>query len=326
MSDVYFRNLLRIASKLSKTDPILAYELERRTLALVHPGVQKFEEHVKDVVEILKGLKDELVQADRELDVDKDFEEFAKFFDDEAEAQKEELSNKLKIVSASMRVAEETANISDIVKNIFKKKPKKTEDESIDTDYRMDDSTMDEFVEGKRGWEDPSVYAEKETKENKEFFEDSKSIVNLLDKVRDEPSRKMVKFIIDHLNDLIDKGTRLMHGVYEKTKPVEIEDDEKKKPEEKKPGVKKTFNLDNTIEHYMDMLKESSGDEQKVVKYLKEFFNAVKPALEEDRAALASNRAKILPILVAAAKASPRTKSILASIVRRWDSVTNLCR
>lgn len=320
MSDIYLRNLLRIASKLAKTDPILAYELERHTLALVHPGVQKFEEHIEDVVNILKKLKDELVQADRELDTD-DSKEFAEWFDNEAEAEKEELSNKLKIVSASMRVADETAGISDIVKNIFKKnkKPEKEDVEVRDTDYHMDESTMDEFVEGKRGWEDPSVYAEKETKENKEFFEDSKSIVKLLDKIRDEPSRKMVKFIIDNLNDLIDKGTRLMHGVYEKSKPVEIEDDDKKKPEDKKPGVKKTFNLDSTIEHYMDMLKESSGDETKVVKYLKEFFNAVKPALEEDRASLASKRAKILPVLVVAAKASPRTKGVLVSIVRRWD-------
>jgi SPX domain protein involved in polyphosphate accumulation len=183
MTTAYVCNLLRIASSIEASDPILAYELERNALAVINPGAKRFEEHVKETVDVLKALKEELEAADKKLDLD-DAKEFAKFFDNEAEAQVEELRQILKVGAVLLRYADDTAGVMDKVKGFFKKKKKEPETEEKPAGYQMSEREQDEFVEGNRDWTDGSQKVEKESKENKEFFEDAKSVQTLFEKVR----------------------------------------------------------------------------------------------------------------------------------------------
>jgi len=319
MSTRHVVNLLRIASSLEASDPVLARQLERCALSVVNPGAKKFEEHVGEVVEVLKSLKSDLEKADKQLDTD-DAKEFAKFFDDEAKAETEDLRQMLKVSAVLLRYADDTAGIMDKVKGFFKKKPA-DETKANEPSYQMDESEMDEFVEGKRDWSEPSQKIEKETRENKEFFEDAKSVQNLIDKVRDKPSRNMVRTIIDDLGGLIERGTALMKGKRKVEEAVSHKDvlvDESAKPAPKqKPS---TQGLEGTVTRYTDLLNSIEGDDAKLLKTLKEFFGKVKPFLEEDVAeiSMASKRAKILPILVRTASANPRVRPVLLPVIKRW--------
>lgn len=320
MSTAYVRNLLRIASRLEATDPILAYELERNALAVINPGAQTFEKHVEDTVNVLKSLKEELEQADKQLDLD-DAKEFAKFFDDEAEAQVEDLRQQLKVGAMILRLADDTAGVMDKVKGLFKKKEKKPDVEEKPAGYQMSEREQDEFVEGDRDWTDGGQKVEKESKENKEFFEDAKSVQTLLDQVRDKPSRSMVRTIIQDLGDLIERGTKLMKGDRKvedslSHKDVVVDDDAKPAPK-KGPDTK---GLEGIVTRYSDLLNSIEGDDQKLVKTLKEFFNKVKPFIEEDRASLAANRRRILPLLIRTASSNPRIRPAILPVIKRWTS------
>jgi hypothetical protein len=319
MSTANVVNLLRIAARLEATDPLLAHELERSALAVINPGAKSFEKHLKEVVDVLKGLKEELEQADKQLDVD-DAKEFAKFFDDEAEAQAEELRQMLKVGSTLLRLADEqSAGIMDKVKGLFKKKDKKPETEEKPAGYQMSEREQDEFVEGDRDWVEGSQKVEQESKENKEFFEDAKSVQTLLDRVRDKPSRSMVRTIIKDLGDLIARGEKLLKGDRKvedslSHKDVVVDDDAKPAPK-KKPTMQ---GLEGIVTQYTSLLNDIEGDDAKLVKTLKEFFNKVKPVLEEDRASLASKRAKILPLLVRTASANPSVRPAILPVIKRW--------
>ena len=318
MSTRHVVNLLRIASSIEASNPVLSRQLERCALSVINPGAKRFEEHVGEVVEVLKSLKAELEKADKQLDTD-DAQEFAKFFDDEAKAETEDLRQMLKVSAVLLRYADDTAGVMDKVKGFFKKKkPADDETKANEPSYQMDESEMDEFVEGKRDWSEPSQKIEKETRENKEFFEDAKSVQSLIDKVRDKPSRNMVRTIIEDLGGLIERGTKLMKGERKKAPVLDESEGKKEAPKKEGPGVPKDFNLESTVDHYTDMLKEAAGDPKKLSKYLKEFFNAVKPALEEDRASLAAKRAKILPLLVRTASANPGVRPVLLPVIKRW--------
>lgn len=314
MSLANVRNLLRIAARIEETDPLLAYELSRSALSVINPGAKAFDKTVEETVDLLKGLRDDLVEADKKLDLD-DAKEFAKFFDAEAEAETEELRQLLKVGSMLLR-ADDTAGVMDKVKGLFKKKPKSEPEESSPI-YDMSEQEMDEFVDGTRDWTDAGQKVEKETKENKDFFEDAKAVQTLLDRVRDKPSRSMVRSIIDDLGDLIERGTKLL----KKERPVgdapTVNVDETGLGE----GAKKapsTQGLEGTVTRYTDLLNSIEGDDAKLVKTLKEFFNKVKPFLEEDRASLASKRAKILPLLVRTASANPSVRPALLPVIKRW--------
>lgn len=319
MSTANVVNLLRIAASLEATNPVLAYELERSALAVINPGAKSFEKNLGDLVEVLKGLKQELEDADKKLDLD-DAAEFAKFFDNEAEAEAEELRQMLKVGSMLLRMADEsTGGIMDKVKGLFKKKDKSPETEEKPANYQMSEREQDEFVEGDRDWTDGSQKIEKESKENKEFFEDAKAVQTLLDRVRDKPSRSMVRTIIKDLGDLIDRGTKLMKGDRKvddvpSHKDVMVDDDAKPAPK-KGPDTK---GLEGIVTRYSDLLNSIEGDDQKLVKTLKEFFNKVKPFIEEDRASLASNRRKILPLLVRTASSNPRVRPAILPVIKRW--------
>lgn len=311
MNRLAVRNLLRIATRVEVTDPALACELVRSATAVINPGAKRFEQHVEDTVKILEGLKAELEKADKQLDTD-DAAEFAKFFDDEAAAETEELRQMLKVSALLMRVAaeDEVAGIGDWLKNKFKKKDKEPE---ASPSYMMDDESMDDFVDGKKDWADPGTHVEKETRENKEFFEDADSIVKLLDKVRDKPSRNMVRSILTDINELIAKGRQLMKGERKVDKALQVDTSESDVKPGKPEPRSKPLNLDSTINHYTDMLKESAGDEKKTLRYLKEFFETVKPSL-----GIASQRRKMLPLLVRTANANPKTRPMLLPVIKRW--------
>lgn len=312
-------NLLRIAASLEATNPVLAYELERSALAVINPGAKSFEKNLGDLVEVLKGLKQELEAADKKLDLD-DAAEFAKFFDNEAEAEAEELRQMLKVGSFLLHMADEsTGGIMDKVKGLFKKKDKKPETEEKPAGYQMSEREMDEFVEGDRDWVEGSQKVEQESKENKEFFEDAKAVQTLLDRVRDKPSRSMVRTIIKDLGDLIERGTKLMKGDRKvqdslSHKDVVVDDDAKPAPKGK-PAMQ---GLEGIVTQYTSLLNDIEGDDAKLVKTLKEFFKKVQPVLEEDRASLAAKRAKILPLLVRTASANPRVRPALLPVIKRW--------
>jgi predicted nucleotidyltransferase len=300
-------NLLRIASNIEASNPLLARELERCALSVINPGAQKFEDHVGDVVEILKDLKAELEKADKQLDTD-DAKEFANFFEDEAKAQAEDLRQMLKVGAHILRMADdETAGVMDKVKGFFKKKDKPADSDSKanEPSYQMDESEMDEFVEGKRDWSEPSAKIEKETKENKEFFEDAKNVQQLLDKVRDKPSRNMVRTIIQDLGDLIERGTSLMKGKRKVEKVPQADDHVKSNADDAK----------DLVAQYLPRLEGATGAD--LMKALKDFFAEAGPLLEAPRAAVGSRR-QFLPLLVRTASANPSLRPVLLPVIKRW--------
>ncbi len=263
--------------------------LGRSITALINPGARRFDQHIGDVVDVLKGLKEELETADRQIDTD-DAKEFAKWFDGVAEAEVEDLHQTLKVSSVFLRLADDTAGVVDRVKNLFKKAPVQKGDGESGASYDMPESEMDDFVEGKRDWSDPSAKVEKESRENKEFFEDAKNVQQLLEKVREKPSRKMVRMIIKDLDELIERGTAIMGKGRKSDKVPQAEDFVGVEKPVEKPGSSGKPDLGFNVQHYTDMLIEAMGDEKATLKVLKEFFKVMEPHL-----ASRSNRVKLSP-------------------------------
>ena len=81
--------LVKTARDVGKLNPLLGYELERRAISVINPGARKFEQNLENTITILEALKDELDDALKMLDTE-DAKEFAKFFEDAAEAEEEE--------------------------------------------------------------------------------------------------------------------------------------------------------------------------------------------------------------------------------------------
>jgi hypothetical protein len=316
MSQALWR-LVRTARKVGKTNPILGYELERRALAVINPGARKFEQNLDNTVTVLEALKDELEDALLMLDTE-DAKEFAKFFEDAAEAEEEELRQMLRKVSS-------TAGFKDFF-NKFKEvfKPKKGEGDETkanEPSYQMDESTMDEFVEGKRDWADPEHYIDQEAKENAKFFGGVEKVLNEMEEARKKPNRQMIQDILKKVNVLINKGKNISKGIREHllgTPPKADMTEEGMKPEKKsEPGKMTPEQLDSKVTYYADLLKDSSGDQAKTVKYLKELFHAVKPLLHEDRAELASAKIRAAAIFTRHAYAMPALRSRILPIVYR---------
>jgi hypothetical protein len=315
MSRALWRQV-RTARQVSKTNPLLGYELERRAVAVINPGARKFEHNIDNTITVLEALKDELDDALKMLDTE-DAKEFAKFFEDAAEAEEEELRQMLRKVSS-------VAGFKDFF-NKFKEvfKPKKGEGEETkanDPSYQMDESTMDEFVEGKREWADPGHYVEQEAKQNAEFFGGVEKVLDEMDTARKKPNRKLIQDILKKVDILIKKGKSLSKGVrdhlLEPAPKVEVTEEGMKPEKKTEPGKKLTpAELDSKVTYYADLLKDSSGDEAKTVKYLKELFNAVKPMLHEDRAELASAKIRAASIFVRHAHAMPALRSRILPII-----------
>ena len=306
---------VRAARIAGKTNPILGYELERIAVAVVNPGARKFDQNLDNTIEVLEALKGELEDSLKVLDTE-DAKEFAKFFEDAAEAEEEELRQVLRKVST-------TAGFKDFF-NKFKEvfKPKKGEGDETkanEPSYQMDESTMDEFVEGKRDWADPGHYVEQEAKQNAEFFSGVEKILDEMETARQKPNRKLIQDILKKVDVLVKKGKSLSKGIREHlmgTPPKADMTEEGMKPEKKsESGKMSPEKFDSTVTYYADLLKDSSGDQAKTVKYLKELFHAVKPMMHEDRAELASTRIRAASIFVRHAHAMPALRSRLLPII-----------
>jgi hypothetical protein len=282
-------NLIRIARQIESQNPILAYELEssaRAIAAVTNPGRTTHDERVEESVALLESLREELQTALADYET---AEEFAKFFTDPF-LEEEELK---KILDKSVRAAS-VAGIWDTVKEkakgLFKKDDKRDEDSSVPQSYRMDEGAADDFVEGKADWSDPSHYVEKETKENREFFDGSREVIDRMADLRDRPSRRYVEWMLEEVNRVLDIGKKILG------KPSKPAKKPESKPGPSKPSTPKKDDslppsLGPTVDHYVDMLKEHSGDSKKTIQLLRELFSQVGPSLEPERASLASRRA-----------------------------------
>ncbi len=265
-------------------------------------------------------INKDLDKALNDIDTD-DAEEFAKFFDDVIDAEEEQLLTSLGRIKALKTASSVmTAGPLDFVKNIFKKKPapEETDDsegsDGVSPSYTMDDSTMDEFVDGKTDWEDASHYIKHEFNENTEFFSGVDGLLKSLKEVRKKPSRSLVESIKKTCEKMIRFGESIVKGARQHLM----------EPGTKNPDRKPSSKLDGTVEHYADMLKESLGDEKKTLKFLKELFKEVGPLIEDERATLASK--KILPVLIRTARSVPRTREVLVPVIRRIVAAKLVCR
>jgi hypothetical protein len=309
--------MVKVARRIASSNPLLAYELERYAVAVINPEARSFEQNLENTVSVLKSLKEELENALKELD-SSDAEEFAKFFDDATEAESEELKRMLKKVSS-------TAGVKDFFKGLFKKKKPKekpAEDDGpagMEPSYQMDESTMDEFVEGKRSWADPGHYVEQEAAEHKEFTDGVKKVLKDMDKARTEPSKGLVNGILKEVSKLIRHGENLVKGIrkhlLEPAAKVEITEEGLG---EKKPAKKKISpdELSMTVTNYGQSLLDAAGDEKKTISLLKELFSAVEPSIKEDRASLASRRA-FASVLTRIAHANPELRPALIPVIKR---------
>jgi ferritin len=117
----HIAKLMEIASRVSSSNPILGYELEKATLQYAaenpDPKPKSFDSDFESAAPVLKKLQDTLKKALEKIksgDLDPASAEFVKFFDDEAAEEKEKLREIIKKMksaksakSASARVAGE---------------------------------------------------------------------------------------------------------------------------------------------------------------------------------------------------------------------------
>ncbi len=316
MSRALWRHI-KHARRVAKVNPLLGYELERSAVAVINPGVQKFEHNLENTITVLESLKEELEDALKMLDTE-DAKEFARFFEDAAEAEEEELRQMLKKVST-------TAGFKDYLdkfKQVFSPKGESEGDKTKanEPSYKMDDSESDAFVEGEKDWKDSSHYIEQEAKQNAEFFSGVEKTLDEMDSARKKPNRKLIEEILTRVNGLIKKGKDLAGHL---TKGVKKELFGPPAPEGAKGKAEKTesklspHRLDSMVTHYIDMLQESAGNEQKTVKYLRELFHSVKPFLREDKAEIASVRTWIASSLIQCAYTRPDLRPHLLPVIYR---------
>lgn len=307
--------LVKTARKIGAVNPLLGYDLERSALSVINPGAQKFEHNLENTVTVLEALQEELEDALKMLDTE-DAKEFAKFFEDAAEAEEEELRQMLRKVST-------TAGFKDFFnkfKDVFKsKKGEGDEVKANEPSYTMDESTMEDFVEGKREWADPGHYIEQEAKQNAEFFSGVEKILDEMELARKKPNKKMIEGLLKKVQVLVNKGRNLSKGIRDHLlEPAVKLDITEEGVQAKKPAPKGKISpekLESTVTYYADLLKDTVGDEGKTVKYLKELFHAVEPLMHEERAELASTKMRAAVIFIRHAHAMPALRSRLLPII-----------
>lgn len=347
------RNLLHIAAGLK--DPLIAYELERNVLSLsglrkvrravVNPGVKTWEEHVDGMVAVLKSLDAELAEALAEAetiqdlkDVDAISAEFADLFGDVL-AEEEQLgvlvdnSSNLGKIASHGRVA----GIGDFLKGILKgmkgEGPDAPEgaDAGMAPSYTLDEGTMDDFVEGKAEWMDASQYIEEEFNEHKDFFGGASDVLESIKSIRQQIQDATlevptVQKLRDKVQNLIRHGQNMLKGIkkhlLEPAPQVILEEDDDEAPadDDKSGGDSPLWDLGTTVEHYVDVLRENLGDENKLKSLLKELFKKVGPVVQGERASLAARRQAqriVLPALVRLAHARPHLRPVFLPIIRQ---------
>lgn len=321
--DSHTWNLIKAARRIASHDPLLAYELERgtrRLCAVINPGARGLESEISSMVTVLKSLRGELKGALDKLEEeewDPDADEFAKFFDDQASAEEEELRRLLKRVRAASSVV---AGPKDWLKSLFKGKKKDPEDGGSGATYQMDDASMDEFVEGKRDWADPGHYVGEEKKQNEDFFGGVKKALTDMESVRKKPSKGSIQSLIGFIDRLVKSADALVGGVREHLRDpapgkADLTDTDLGDKHRKQPSKSKMLEGDalaQAVDYYTDLLREKIGDDAATVKGLKEFFKAVGLG-EDERVELASVRAASL---VRIAHAHPALRPALLPVIR----------
>jgi ribosomal protein L37E len=341
-------NLLSIAESLSASSPeasralvaAVAVSTGYGRLSVINPGVKTWEQHMDEMLYVLKSLDQELGSA---LSDYEDADEFAKFFEDGI-SEEEELRKILDRTKALGKVAsrvsadEQTSGFKDFFKSMSKKlkKDKKSDDPSaLQTSYNIDDNAMDEFVEGTREWTDASHYIEEEFRENRDFFDGAKALLSDMDDVRIEPTRDKIRAIRDRIPALIKRGQEILSGARDHlqtmVKPVDLEDGSEdvlmnedgssaEAPSPDTHGKQDPKHFQWTVRHYVDMLRESLDDPDKMKKYLKELYNDVGPQLKaastDLRATRTAARRIITPVLVRLARTRPSTRAVILPILR----------
>lgn len=347
-------DLLAIASALHGSEPgaaralVAAVEVAgfRSRISVINPGVKTWEQHMDEMLSVLKSLDQELGSALTDFE---DADEFAKFFEDGI-SEEEELRKILDRTKALGKVAsrvsadEQTSGFKDFFKSMSKKlkRDKKSDDPSAaPTSYQLDDKAMDDFVEGSRDWTDASHYIEEEFRENRDFFDGAKALLADMDDVRIEPSRDRIRAIRDRIPALIKRGQEILSGARKHLteavesggpagddgKPAQVEGEEPASPDTH--GTEDPKHFQWTVKHYVDMLRESLDDPDKMKKYLKELYNEVGPQLKaassdpfayrgqaKHAAVRAAARRVITPVLVKIAQTRPATRPVLLPILR----------
>lgn len=318
MSRAVWRRV-KLARQIGQYNPLLGYELERKAVAVINPGARKWEQNLENSVTVLESLKEELEDALKMLDTE-DAKEFAKFFEDAAEAEEEELRQMLRKVSSTAGIKDFFKKFKDVFKPTQKKLEEQVEDmQSNAPSYQMDESTMDEFIEGHREWADPGHYIEQEAKENAGFFNGVEKILSEMEEARKKPNKRLIQDILKKVEVLIRKGKNLSKGIrehlLEPAPKVEITE-EGVQPEKKGLGKKPSPEaLSLLVSQYGESLSEAAGDETKTVKLLKELYKQVEPFLQENRAELASSKTKAAAIFIRHAHAMPALRSRLLPII-----------
>ena len=351
MSDrtTYASNLMRIASSIEEEAPFLSYELGRSVrrmvgdharISVMNPGVRTWEEHVEQMVAVLKSLDQELDAAVREAetvedlkDLDKAVEEFSILFQETEEEKKlREYLDNTKLLG---KTASSTAGVKDFLKNIWKSVTKGDEPEGADAgmapSYTLDEGTLDDIVEGKADWADASYYIEEEFRENKDFFDGAAGLLDQMKQVREAYKSETLDLgalgkLKSTVQVLIRHGQNMLRGIkkhlLEPAPQVTLEEDEEPAKGATPSGPDPLWDLESTVEHYVDVLRESLGDEGKTVSLLKELFKKVEPAIGEERAEIsfASRMAaqrRVLPALIRLAYSRPNTRPVLLPIIRQ---------
>ncbi len=335
-------NLLRIASNLRVTDPDLSRSLSNsihkimahRRISFVNPGVKTFEEYIEQMTSVLKSLVQELETSLKDID---DSEKFKKFFTDGLAERKEleDLLDKSKSLGKTASSTNRTAGFSDWFKgvvNLFNNENEKDEEEGVEPSYTLDENMMNSFVDGSTEWDEASNYIESEFEENREFFNGAHKIIDSLDNLGDSPTEKTIKSIIDNAKKFIGFGERIIKGVRkhlsESTSDGGGDDSDSVKDvkEDVKEGVANKpqikVNLYDTVDHYIDTLRDNLGNDKKTVSLLKELFSKVGPFIKEERGDLgfASRivvQRRMLPILIKLASARPSARPFLIPIIKK---------
>lgn len=305
--------ILRIASELEASNPLLAYELERHVLAVINPGARKLEHEVDAMVGVLKSIRQELDKLNTDAKL-ADPKKFAEYFEEMVSAEQEELNRLLRSTGWK-----KTAGISDYVKGLFKDKKKDDKkDEERPASYDLGDEAIDDIVEGKAGWSSPEHYVEQEFRENSDFFKGVGYAIKELSEIKKNPSRPFIESLIKRVNKLVTHGENIAKGIRKHIKDapkIEMKE-EGIKPKDAPSQRKAPKDISGVVDHYADMLKESAGDEKKLLKYLKELFDVIGPAIQDERATLASS--KLLPVFIRTASVSPGARKVLLPVIKRW--------
>lgn len=320
--NIHHAELLKIASILEASNPLLAYRLEAQVKSLASGRISRFHKFaakpsVDFVKEQIKHLVDVMKKAQHELEssLSEDDAAFMAFFDKPFKEEKE-LKSAFEDVEKLMKTA------SFIVK-------------TASTHPRM--ANLSEFFT--RAKEEILGHGYDES----QFFWGSDDVLEQLKSLQKNPDKETVNGIIAQLEAFIQQGEELLNKATEyddsdinpEGKGITLEGEEEINPdgidvdfsEDEGPEEVRAvpelegYELEKIVQHYVDMLQKALKDQdmKSVNKFLKELFTETKANVEEETAKVAARkiaRNRLLPILVRFAHARPSSRPILLPYLR----------